>query len=307
MHATGQADPLPLQTAVAGVSFSLGASVGLVDGTAAERVFYYAYGKKIKISELTWDLKDIVMAGVHGSVGVGRRFRLNLGFWSALTAGNGMMVDLDWDPNTTFLKPSEQNWMSQSRHPDTSLDKGTVVDLNLSVLALQAGPFSLSGLVGYKNEVWNWSARGGSGVYSWSGFRTDAWVFPDGEEVIRYEQRYSIPYLGVGANWRKPAFRVEAHLLISPLVSAGDTDDHIVRGVHYEGDFSGGTYVGLGLNATWAFAANWSATCGVEYQSISEITGDVTISGDEGSGFYPGGGGVAMSATLVTLGAGYRF
>ena len=75
----------------------------------------------------------------------------------------------------------------------------------------------------------------------------------------------------------------------------------------FEGDFAGGTYVGLGLNATWAFTRHWSATLGVEYQSISEITGDVTVSGEEGHGQFPGGGGIGMSASLFSLGAGYRF
>jgi len=40
------------------------------------------------------------------------------------------------------------------------------------------------------------------------------------------------------------------------------------------------------MNATWRFARHWSAALGVEYQSIPEITGDIAISGEEGSGFY---------------------
>ena len=312
MHAAGQPDPAALQTTVAGVSFSLGASVGAVEGTASELAIYYPYGEKFKLSELTWDIKDVAMGGLHGSVGFGRRFRLNLGVWSALTEGTGMMVDRDWnypDFVSATLKPDDRNWTDESRHPDTSLDEGLIIDQNLSVLALEAGAFSLRGLIGVKHDTWKWSARGGTYVYSTRdyGSRDLTGSFPAGQKVISYEQQYTIPYIGVGASWTKSAFQVETHLLYSPLVSATDSDHHVLRGVLFEGDFSGGTYLGLGLNATWAFAQHWSAVLGVEYQSIPEITGDTTMTGDEGSGFFPGSSGLAMNAISVSLGAGYRF
>lgn len=310
MRAAGQPGLGSLQTTAAGFSFSLGSSVGLVEGTASELVYYYPYGKKFKLSELTWDLKDVVMAGVHGSVGYGRWLRLNLGVRSALTEGNGMMVDRDWvytDSVSLFLEPNDNNWTHESRHPDTSLDKGTIFDLNLSVLALPAGPFSLRGIVGYKNDTWNWSARGGTYVYSIYGFRDYTGIIPAGLEVITYEQKYSIPYIGLAASLAWPSFQLESRLLFSPLVSASDSDNHVAKGVLYEGDFSRGTYVGLGLNATWAFARHWAAMLGVEYQSISEMTGDVTITKGAVREVYGDAGGVAMSALLVTLGAGYRF
>ncbi len=301
--------PVPTR---AEVSFSLDASVGLVEGTASEYAFYYPYDRKFKLSELTWDIKDVMMAGVHGSMEFARRFRLNLGVWSALTEGGGAMLDRDWnysDEDSAALKPNDRNWTDESRHPDTSLDEGTIVDVNLSVMALRAGRFELRGIVGYKHETWNWSARGGTYVYSteYYGSRDLTGAFPAGVEVIAYEQRYSIPYIGVGASWAIPAFQVESHLLFSPLVSASDSDYHALRGVLFEGDFSGGTYVGLGLNATWAFAPHWSATLGGEYQAIPEMTGDTAVSGLEGSGYFSDGGGAALSAMSVTLGVGYSF
>jgi plasminogen activator len=222
-----------------------------------------------------------------------------------------MMVDRDWNypaSVSAVLEPDDGNWTDESRHPDTSLDQGTILDLSMSVLALQTGPFSLRGVAGYKNDTWKWSARGGTYIYSteYYGARDASGSFPD-VEVISYEQQYSIPYVGVGADWAKSAFRVEVHLLFSPFVSASDTDYHYLRGVLFEGDFSGGTYLGLGLSAGWEFAPRWSATLGVEYQSIPEITGDTRVSGAEGPGKFEGGGGIAMHAASVALGAGYHF
>ncbi|MHB8834278.1 MAG: omptin family outer membrane protease [Candidatus Methylomirabilia bacterium] len=312
MRPAGRTGPGSAQTTAAGFSLSLDASVGLLEGSAGELVYYYPYGRKTKLSELTWDLKDVVMAGVHGSVGYGRWLRLNLGVSSALTEGNGTMVDRDWAYDRRLaafrdLEPNDQNWTHESRHPDTSLDKGTMVDLNLSVLALPAGPFSLRGIVGYKNDAWSWTARGGTYVYSRYGFRDATGTIPAGLAVITYEQKYSIPYIGLAASLAWPSFQLESRLLFSTLVSASDSDSHLMRGVRFDGEFSKGTYVGVGVDATWAFARHWAATLGVEYQTIQEIVGDFTKTGAEGYGVYQDSGGVAMSALLVTLGAGYRF
>jgi outer membrane protease len=309
MNASGAAEPASV-TPAGGFTFSLDASVGRVSGTATELVFDYPLGSKTKISELTWDIKDVAVAGVRASAGFGAKFRLNAGYWSALNEGGGEMIDRDWlytDESFLVLTPDDDNWNYESRHPDTSVDKGTMVDLNLTFQALQSGSFSLLGIVGYRADTWGWSSRGGTYVYSDESFRDTVGTFPEGEEIITYEQEYKIPYIGIGANWASPAFRVDARLLLSSLVSATDSDYHVLRDTLFEGDFSGGTFVGFGLNAAWTFAPHWFATLGLEYQSISEMTGDVTMTDPEGRGVYNDGAGVAMDTTMITVGAGYRF
>ena len=310
MYASGAAIPWSHQPVGGGGALSLGASVGRVGGSASELVFVYPFGSKTTYSELTWDIKDVTVAGVEASVRLGARFRLNAGYWSAIDEGSGDMVDRDWlytEEGFLVLAPGDDDWTDESRHPDTSVDEGTMFDVNLSFQALQAGSFSLLGIVGYKSDTWGWSSRGGTYVYTEESFRDTVGTFPEGEQIISYEQQYDIPYIGVGANWARPAFRVDARVLLSTLVSATDSDYHTYGARDYEGDFSGGTFVGFGLNAAWIFAPHWFATLGVEYQSISEMTGDVTITRPEGRFSYEDSGGVAMDATMVTLGAGFRF
>jgi plasminogen activator len=315
LHASSSATgPGALQFGGGEFSFALDASVGLVGGTATELAFDYPLGNKYKVSELSWDLKGVAMAGIQGSAAYGRRLRLNVGFWSALGKGSGTMVDRDWlytDVATLFITPSDSNWTDESRHPNTSVDKGTLLDLNVSVLALESGPFSLSGILGYKRDTWGWSSRGGTFVYTYNSFRDTTGDFEElfGKDVlvISYEQRFTIPYAGVEMAWTSPAVRVAAHLLASGLVSATDTDRHVLREVSYRGDFSKGTYLGLGAGVTWDFAPRWAATLGLEYQSISEITGDVHMSGAEGDQTFSAGGGLAMSAVMGSLGIGCRF
>ena len=80
---------------------------------------------------------------------------------------------------------------------------------------------------------------------------------------------------------------METHLLVQRLVSASDTDYHVLRDMIFEGDFSGGTYIGLGFEARSGRSRRAGPRrSALEYQSIPEITGDVTISGAEGTASF---------------------
>jgi outer membrane protease len=307
---TSQGSAGSISTQAGGLSFSLGASVGQVEGTAKELVFDNSVVKKFKLSELTWDITEVVMAGVQGSLGFGERFHANLGYWTALNKGNGGMVDRDWlysPAGMAQIEPDADNWTHESKHPNTHLEKGSMLDLNLTGQIWQAGPFSVSGIAGYKIDDWKWSARGGTFVYSVDTFRDTVGSFPDNQKVIVYEQEYNIPYLGIGAGWSGATFAVDGRLLLSNWVSATDTDNHVLRSTIFEGDFSDGTFVGVGVSATWNFAPRWFATAALDYQSISEITGDVTMRSPQGDAVFRNGGGIAEDSTLLSLGAGFAF
>jgi outer membrane protease len=304
------AAPAPVTARAGGASFSLEASVGMLGGTATERAFSYPQGSRFKISELNWDLEGVALGGVQAAVGIGRRVRLGAGFWTALTDGSGMMVDRDWlysDAFSAFVTPSDANWTHESRHPDTSVDTGRVFDLNLAVTALEGRGFTLSGILGWRSETWGWTARGGTFVYSDEGFRDTVGSFADGVEVIAYEQQFTVPYVGVGVAWEGPTLRLDGRVLASGLVSATDHDYHALRDVTYDGDFSRGAYLGLGVGAAWSFAPRWRASLAFAYESFSEIIGDVTMSGAEGSGTFGSAGGIALESATASLGVGFSF
>lgn len=317
MHAT-TATTWGLRGQGDGFTYALGASAGQLDGTASELVFDYPRGRRFKLSELTWDLKGVVVAGVQASAGVGDRFTVNAGLWKPVNEGDGMMVDRDWMYVNAIEMGyvdhddiTDDDWTHESRHPDTTVDDGTMLDLNLSILAWERGAFKASGLVGFMWDWWSWSARGGTYVYSRNEFRDTRGEFrnPDGTTplVIEYEQRYSIPYLGVALAWERPSWRVSAHARASAAVQASDWDYHALRDLSFEGEFGGGTYLGAGIEATWLFTRRWYATLAAQHQTIGETVGDVAVKAPGESATFQRGGGVALKATMVTLGVGCRF
>lgn len=243
MHATGAADPWSLQTEADGRFFSIGVSAGQIAGTCVERVFDYPLGRKFLLGELKWDFKDITIAGLMASAGLGGRYRVNIGYWSAFSGGSGLMVDHDWIYAPALTKDMIQddgNWTHESRHPDTSLDGGTMFDLNISILALRTGPLSLRGILGCKSDAWKWTARGGTYIYSDQGFRDNVGSLNPGEQAIEYKQQYTIPYLGLGGNWSTESFLMDIHLLMSPAVWASSTDYHNLRNIRNPGSQSSG-------------------------------------------------------------------
>ncbi len=310
MHATGAADPWSFQTGDGGNFFSIGASFGQVQGTCSEKIFDYPLGKKFLLSDLKWDFRDVTLAGMMTSAGLGGWCRVNIGYWSAFLGGRGFMVDHDWiytNSTTETLVPDDTNWTHESRHPDTNLDGGSMFDLNVNILALRAAPFTLRGILGFKSDVWSWSARGGTYIYSNNGFRDTVGAFESQEQVIEYEQNYTLPYLGIGGNWSSPTFLMDIHLLMSPTTWASTTDFHNLRDTTFKGDYFGGYYVGVGLTVTWSITQRWAATLRGEYQSISRLTGDVTMTTSDDLWFFPDACGVGMDALMYSLGTSYRF
>ena len=128
-----------------------------------ERV-YAPEVREFKVSELKWDIKDVVMAGVQGAVDYAGWFRLNLDYRSAVGDDGGEMVDRDW---LLVGSDNDDEWTHESRHPDTTIDSGSAFDASVDIRAFSAGGFSLRGILGYRFDEWEWSSRGGTYTYTW--------------------------------------------------------------------------------------------------------------------------------------------
>jgi outer membrane protease len=298
------------------VTFSIGAEIGQVGGTAYERV-YAPHVRDFKVSELKWDIDSVAVAGVRGQLGFAGRFRVNLGYWTAVSEGDGEMVDRDW---LLLNTDSDDQWTHESRHPDTDVDSGTILDANLDFKAFSRGSFSMSGIVGYRQNEWEWSSRGGSYTYSYDrnddGYytpdelRTYRGSFPEGQLVIAYRQEYTVPYLGLGLEGAWGPVQLQGRLRYSPWVSAEDHDYHALRKTTFEGDFSDGDWVGADISANWFFLPRWFATMGVEYQKFDEIRGDLTVEGEElptGAVTFSDSGSVELETVLLLFGVGVQF
>ncbi|TAN38250.1 MAG: omptin family outer membrane protease [Verrucomicrobia bacterium] len=303
MHA---GDGLPV-TSNAYVALSVQGSVGLLNGSALETVYTGVEGSRYKVSELDWDIKNVVMVGANLSVTLHNQIWLNAGLWGAATHGSGQMNDWDW-----LLGEQGSPWTDWSLS-EVDVTRASLLDLNVAVEVLRVGDWGLRGIAGYKYNAWQWEDHGVRHIYSSNpavpgGFRNDV-AEENGHTGIIYEQWFHIPYLGAGLNYTNGGWVVDGYALVGPYVIASDRDQHLNRRLLFEEDFSGGQYFGAGVRAAYVFQSGLFLGAALDGQAIPEIIGDTTIV-DQRTGARSTSGntaGIANQAWMLALSGGYKF
>ena len=292
---------------VRGVAVSAQVSVGLLNGSAQETVYYSAHGNRQLLSQLDWDLKSVAMVGGEVSVVWKNSLWLNAGLWGAATKGNGQMTDFDW-----LLEQPGSPWTDWSLS-SVDVTRAWLLDLSLNLELARSGAVGIRAIAGYKYNTWRWEDHGIQHIYSSNptipaGFRND--VASDTSETgIIYEQNFHIPYLGAGLNYASGPWNVDAFVLFSPFVIATDRDHHVIRELEFEETFSGGQYIGLGVRGTYTFQNNFFATLAFDGQLIPEFYGDQTVT-DNLTGLTEtthGTAGLENQVWMLSLGLGRKF
>jgi len=286
---------------------SVQGSVGLVNGMAQEDVYSNVRRSRYHLSELDWDISNVVMVGAEVSVAFTRDIWLNAGFWGAATQGNGQMNDWDW-----LLEEPGSPWTDWSLS-SVDMTSAWLLDLNINYELTRFGALGVRGILGYKYNTWSWQDHGIQHVYSTDpgipgGFRNDIASDPPGTAVT-YEQVFHIPYVGAGVNYSAGRWNVDAYALYSPLVFATDRDRHLTRQLTFQEDFRGGQYFGAGVRGTYNFANNYFATLALDGQIIPEIYGDSTVT-DTVTGqseSSTGTAGLRNQVWMLSLGVGRKF
>lgn len=276
--------------------------IGRLGGESKELV--YEDGRKV--SELIWKLDNIYM--INGGVSVQPKswLKLNADLWVAVNDGDGTMDDYDW-----FVPGMD--WTHWSHHEDVPLDKGIMFDINVEVPFYTTEGTSFSAFVGLKRDNWKWDAKGGSFVYSVNGFRDSSMTFPDGQNVISYEQWWTVPYIGIGFTSHLTNWKFSGRIIASPFVQGEDEDMHHLRGqagLLFEEDFDSSSMWSIDLAATYKMTQNWGLTGSFKYQYYDEAKGSTTITDvATGQKFYYDGdvAGADNEAMLFSLSLEYTF
>ena len=284
-------------------SFSVQGNVGLLNGSAVESVYTTVEGARYKVSELDWDIKNVVTVGASASLVVQNKIWLNAGLWGAATKGSGQMNDWDW-----LIGEPGSPWTDWSLS-EVDVTRASLLDLNVAVEVMRSGGLSLRGIAGYKYNAWKWEDHSVRHIYSENGgFRNDV-AEEDGHTGIIYEQTYHIPYFGAGVNYTTGGWVVDGYVLIGPYVTATDRDQHLNRHLLFEEDFSGGQYYGAGVRAAYTFSCGVFFSAALDGQMIPEIIGDTTML-DLTTGERDVSGntaGIQNSVWMASLSGGYKF
>ncbi len=302
-HALPSRDFEAIGASSVGVNIQI--SGGTVFGTSSELVYTGASGGGTRnLSELLWDIEGVYTIGGVVSVNAPQlhNSRINFGLWIPVTEGKGTMTDYDW-------MVERDDWTDRSIGAN-NINSGYMIDFNIALPLYETGGLSCSWLLGFKYDFWDFSDLGGSYVYSTAptatgsaGFRDNIGTFPN-QPGITYEQTFVIPYVGAMLEGSAGPVQLTGYFMFSSLTTASDKDHHIARGLHFEEEFEGGTYVAAGASVTYDVHERAFVTGAVDYQSVHETVGDMTII--ETGQSTSGSAGIAHSSTMITVAAGWR-
>jgi plasminogen activator len=307
------------------LEFSADVGVARLDGTSYERVYTLIdhgplNGRYHRLSELVWDLEGVYGVRASAAVELDRLIEVRASVFSALTEGSGGMVDYDW-----FLYDRPDFWTHRSRST-VDVKNAQDVDLRATLRVVRDRPVSLNAMLGWRYLNFEWKDRGIDYVYSSlgapGGNPVDGYTYEqrnpfavrdladeDTRVGILYEQTFSIPYVGLGSAVRRGRLQAKAEILFSPIVTARDTDQHLLRNLRFEGDFGGGTYLAWKVALVHHILPHLFLTASYESQAIDEFRGDIEVSEIGGSrlGRLHNGASVEHASRYATIAVGGNF
>ena len=274
----------------------LSGSVGLMNIKARE----YVYAPDNQGSELDWDSKGVVVFSLGGGAEIANgwkiRTKVDIG-----TGGNGYMADYDWiDPN--YTDKSKNGWSDRSLHPDTRLDHyvSGSIEIARDLITAETGRVGMLG--GFKYSDVQWSAFGGSYIYSTTTPRDTVGDFAPGDKVISYRQKIPTAYLGLDGS------TVFDRLTLSGGVNGGlsfginDIDDHWLGPTHFEDAMKAAPLLMLSAAADYKITPNASIFIAGDFEKVFSATGDMTKTESRTTDYNKGAAGASLQNMSVKFG-----
>ncbi len=295
--------------------------ISALNGVAFERVYDEGHGRKI--SELEWDISNLLMLDLSRSFEVVPNVYIGISLSKAINSGSGgRMTDTDWlgydSSDWSDGRQGTNEWTDRSFH---NVDVVEAYEQNLFIyyeLLLSTTQSNLRFNIGFKETFFEWKDFAQNYVYSsedingLTGFRDKHGSF-GGITGILYWQKFQIPYLGISYVMNfNDQLTADFSVAYSANVSASARDRHLLRSLEVIDDFRGGKYYEVGVDLKYKTKSNVSINGLLYYQSIPEIIGNghfyyIGQSDDAGSFIHLDGAAISNEFFKLGLSASYSF
>ena len=248
----------------------------------------YVFDGDSTLSQLIWESKLPVLRGsIDVRVGGGFSVRAE---GSLAGLGTSSMEDYDWYvPTGNF-----DDWTHRSQHSDTSVDHFYTGAFSLGYDLVREPDAVVRAHAGLKYTDVQWSAYGGSYIYSVNGFRATVGNFADGTPATTYRQQLPEIFLGVDGEQRYGKLRVGGLLRGGITVFGQSRDNHWMRILLVEDSFRVTPTFTAGLDMGYALGRNAELFVAARYDQAFQMrgkavysntnTGAVTIAQDDIAG-----------------------
>jgi outer membrane protease len=277
---------------------------GYLKGQSREFVYDAATGHRI--SELIWSIDNAYVVGLSLALRPIERLKISVGGWIPVSSGN-TMDDYDW------LVTGFDDWSDWSHHTDTKLHQAYMIDTRaaFTLASLKRKPdasnpwqirhASLDLIGGYRWFKLDWTAYGGSYVYSsGGGVRNVTGQFPDGQPVISYEQWWEAPFAGLGGRLSIDRWTLSTEVIGSLWGKGRDRDNHHLRTLLFEESFSNVGMLAVNVGINYDLTKHLAVFARFDYEKFFEGKGPTTAT-DYSTGAVTTFGGDAAGADFYTM------
>ncbi|WP_421762076.1 omptin family outer membrane protease [Devosia sp.] len=268
-------EPLVIEDAPArsDSAFSIYTAIGLVKIESNE-IVYLGAGSDSVLSRLIWQsTAPMLTAGFD--VAMPKGWTLS-GKAQVGMSGDSYMEDYDWIDAPWFQGYGADDWTDRSQHDDTNLDWYFNGSVALGYDVIKDDTATLNVNAGFKYVDVQWAAKGGTYVYSDSGFRDDVGSFPDGEPGITFRQKFPAAFLGLDGEIKQDQWTFGGSLQAGLTFGASDIDNHWMRDLVFDDTLGSAPMVALEANAGYALDEKTSLFVTGTYDKIFTGRGDTT-------------------------------
>jgi outer membrane protease len=321
-----------------GHSLSLGAGIGVLYGES-EEIVYRDGTSRDYLSQLLWDMKPLVYAGIDGAYhwqkpgnawGIFTDTTFKFGF-PGIT---GVMEDRDWifrDPYYKNVPSAVYNTLTHYSVHDNKTENAVLADVDIGI-SFQIRSFLIKTYFSYNIMYFYWKGQGGSALHLPEDVNGDGKIdpddateighgyYPNSTVVIDYRQTWHVVSPGVSFYGEfNRYFTGEIGFKISPLIWCISVDRHFL-GLGGYNKITDILDIGLFIEPSLSFSFiptdRFFLSLSAQYRNISLVRGDKAYYYGDNSETYQkyriqsqthkNGGGVGYSMLDVGLTAKFN-
>lgn len=273
-------------------------NLGSLSGEAKERVYADSQGGR-KISQLDWQYDSAPTLKGNLEWDIVKRLSLGLSAWTTVAKTAGKMNDYDW------LDADQQQWTHHSYHADTDLKHAREFDINLKAWLFNHPTWRFGLMAGYQDTHYSFVAKGGIFNYGNGAYRGE---FIDAK-AISYQQRFTVPYIGVAGNYRYGEFEAGGAFKFSSWVKATAIDHHYFRDLTFKDDARGQQYFSLTGNLGYELTEHSQLFFEAVASMILDKKGDTKVydHAENTVTTFKNASGIENYSYLITVGWKYGF
>jgi outer membrane protease len=281
----------------------LSGSVGLMNIEANEIV----YTRNRELSHLIWESKGVTVFNSRLDMDATKDWTLSVSGNFGI-GGDGHMVDYDWI-SPYYTSTDTNGWSDRSIHPDTRLDHYFKADVQArrAMWSDDANDIGMSGGVQYTQV--QWTAWGGSYLYSVGGARNSPGTISDSSKAITFKQMTPVVYVGFDAKHISGAWTFSGNLQGGLTIGASAVDNHWLRNLEFTDNYQIAPIISATIGAEYQWSAQTSLYASARFDRVMTAHGN-TVQTNTSTGvsswFADSAGGDLVSANL-SLGLKARF